>query len=354
MKNNRVLKSIIFIIALAVVCTIVFFLYYRITGKTNPLSNIFKNETTKSTFDNYNGFYVYSEDLGKSYNIYNGCIVSNIDYEILVINDEFKIYKESCIGTYFVGSGKTDDLEFKEDTENRILYFEYEGNRYNKKNEINSVVLGNSFINNTNKLDISGYKFLVKQSEIEDNYYNFEKFYVDGASSFMFNFYAKEDGEFSFKLISHKTRKTLYESSAYYDVDEMPDIYPFGKIITVVETNKIGKSYHYDFNAYGDTGSIYNIYNYFPIDVNGYKLTESDNFYITYDKSSRNFLVLIAPADSNLKNLFCEDDNDSKEIAYYVFSLKYDYSKVNFTIPQYEKIGYVYEGCDYVNSVMGG
>lgn len=353
MKNNRALKSIIFVIALAVVCTIVFFLYYRITGKTNPLSNIFKTETKNSVFDNYNGFYVYSEDLGESHNIYNGCIVSNIDYQILVINNEFKIYKESCIGTYLVGSGKTSDLEFKEDTENKILYFEYEGNRYNKKNEINSVVLGNSFIKNTNKLDMSGYKFLVKQSETKDNYYNFEKFNIDGASSYTFNFYANEDGEFSLKL-SGANKKTLYESSAYYDVDEMPDIYPFGKIIAVVELNKIGKSYHYDFNAYNESSNIYSIYDYFPIEVNGYKLTENDNFYITYDKSSRKFLILIAPANSNLKNLFCEDGNDSKDIAYYVFSLKYDYSKVNFTIPQYEKIGYVYEGCDYVNSIIGG
>ncbi len=353
MKNKRLLKSILFVIALAVVCAIVFFLYYRITGKTNPLSNIFKNEETVALSDNYNGFYVYSEELDNSYNIYNGCVVRNIDYQILVMGDKFKLYKESCIGTYYMKSGNTEDLEFKEDPENKILYFEYEGNRYNKKNEITSVVLGNTFVKNTKKLDLSNYKFLAKQTEFEGNYFNMSNFDIDGASGFKFDLIHDEDDYFHI-VIKAGMVNSVYTSTSSSDFDRLPDVYPYGKIVALVFPNKYGNDYKYNLLAFSKKQMVYSLYEKFPIEVNGYRLTSEDNFYISYQKNTRSFLLLVAPKDSTLKNVFCEDNKEGNEIAYYVFSMKYDYSKVSFEDPQYERVGYVKDGCSYVNELMGG
>ena len=50
---------------------------------------------------------------------------------------------------------------------------------------------------------------------------------------------------------------------------------------------------------------------------------------------------------------FCEESNESKDVAYYVFHIKYDYVTKNFNNPKFIKKVYKNEGCKYVDELMG-
>lgn len=347
MENKRTFKSVLFLIGLLVLCIVVFFGYYYFTGKKNPISNIFNNENKVAYVDNINGIYVYYEQLPQEYIINNSCSVGAINWEIVIMGDKFKLYKSSCLGTYPVESGKTEDLEIKEDSENKLLYFDYKGNTYFKKHEITTVLVGNSFKDKT-KINPRSLKFLISETEFEGNYYDINDAPLDGATSYMLSL--KVNNGMFVVLIkpSGNSKNILYESLPVSNPEDLPDIYAYGKVVVLINPDRYGSRYRYTMEVINQETSIYNFENQFPIEVNGYTIDLNSNIFISYQQSDRSFKMLVSPNDK-----FCEENSDSDEIAYYLFTMKYNYQTVNFDPPEFEKIGYKKEGCSYVNSLLG-
>ena len=61
-----------------------------------------------------------------------------------------------------------------------------------------------------------------------------------------------------------------------------------------------------------------------------------------------NFIMLVG----NDKQL-CAVDDDSNDIAYYVFDINYNYATKKFEKPEFIKIVYKRDGCKHANEVMG-
>ncbi len=351
MEKKRTFKSILFILFLIVVTIIVFVAYYHFTGKENPLSEIFNTSTPKSSTDSINGFYVYNEALGKQYNIYSGCNVSTLDYEILVMGEQYRMYKTSCMGSYFIDDGDTEDLDIQYDQENDVYYIEYDNHVYHKRHEVTSVVLGNTFLKNADSINMNSYKFILDQTEFKGNYYNINGLSMDGASKFKLYLNVSEEGYYKIGIDSNNSQRySRYETPEYSDVESMPDVYTYGKIIVFVYPDVYNGAYRYKFEIIDvSLNVVYDLATQFPIVVNDHTLSTQDYIYIAYQSSDRSFKMLVSESPD-----FCEEDSDSTDIAYYLFSLKYNYLKVNFDAPQFERLGYKNEGCKYVNNLMGG
>ena len=121
----------------------------------------------------------------------------------------------------------------------------------------------------------------------------------------------------------------------------MPLFDGFGELFSIVEPVEIPSKYAYRFKAVDKNRTVYDLKDKFPITIDGDTLTYSDNIYIKYSPTDNAFVLLVGKN----KN-FCEKDSDSKDVAYYVFHIKYDYVLKNFSNPKfinkvYKKVGLV-------------
>lgn len=361
MEKKRTFKSIIFVLIMLVIAIVVYFGYYFFSDKENPFLEIFNNNSKEDVNkDNKNGFYVYTELLGQSYSIFSGCTLNSIDMQYVVINDIYKLYRSSCLGSFFIEEGKTDDLDIKYDEEKKLFYLIRDGHSYYKKHEVMSLVPSNAFTKEGSKtINISSLKFILHETERPGEYYDIKEATLDGALNYNITVThvpeLEEYGDemlYTYNLQARNfgnAQKVNYSIDFPTSIDNLPDVYSYGKILVVINPDKDGDRYAYNFRVFDSTGFTYDLHRQFPITINGHEITSMDNIYVAYISSSRTFKLLVSSNDT-----FCEDDSDSTDVAYYLFSIKYNYSSNNFDPPSFEKIGYKNEGCQYVNSLMGG
>ncbi len=353
MKKSKILKNIIYILILLLVCVGIVFAYYYFTGQKNPLLSFVDNigKNSEEINDNYNGIYTYKESLNGSKFIYNGCSVTNINYYLLIVNDTFYSYKGSCMGTYYLGEGKVSDLEILTTEDNRSYFIKYQDKEYLKDQTTRSLTLNNDIKKNLMNIDLNNYKLILNETEFAGNYYSIAAPVNGISSSIMFKFEPSDTGDFQISLTTNEliNSRKLYEYNAN-NYDNLPDFYPYGKNIVVIEKNHLANKFSYKFKVVSTEGVIYELDKMFPITVDGVQLNPNNSVFVTFDQSSRIFRVLVGNDDK-----MCQEntDTDTNTITYYEFKITYSYSLNNFTPLEFVKIGYANEGCNYVNKILG-
>ncbi len=74
MEKKKSKKVIFIVLCLSIIVSVLFFGYFFVKNKKNPLFGIIDTMIDKNKIvDNYNGIYVYYDDLNGSHSIYRGC-----------------------------------------------------------------------------------------------------------------------------------------------------------------------------------------------------------------------------------------------------------------------------------------
>ncbi len=353
MEKSGAKKIILFFCILFIILVVAFFLYYFITGKENPFSRLIEGEDEQEINDNYNGFYSYYDDLNGSKYIYSGCSISRIANYILVINDEYYLYRSSCMGTYEKGSGKTEDLDIRTDEEQNTYYIYYNDVIYDKDPSVRYVSLNNN-ISKITAVDLSTYQLFMKETQFEGNYYDLERLNIVNNSSDVRLSINRNEGTNSFDFSFEDNKGKMLYSKNINDYAYLMDMYSYGNSIAIVEKNvneKYVNRYANSFLVLTKNGIVYKLNEMFPIIIDGVTLNMDNSIFIKFDSSKRYFRMLVGYDDK-----MCVDDYEESEkddIMYYEFSIEYNYSISNFNEPKFQKIGRKSEGCRYVNSIIG-
>ena len=85
----------------------------------------------------------------------------------------------------------------------------------------------------------------------------------------------------------------------------------------------------------------------FPINVDGVSLTANNSIYIKYSSSDNAFIMLIGAGEK-----ICDKNNNSTDVSYYVFHIKYNHLLKTFDNPEFIKKVYKNEGWKYVDDLM--
>lgn len=357
MEKSRSKKTILFLCIIFLISVGAFFLYYFVTGKQNPFLKFVGNGSHEEKIeDNYNGIYSNYEELNGSKFIFSGCSISRIANYILVVDDEYYMYRSTCMGTYGKGKGKTEELEIKLDEEKKSFYIYKDDKTYDKDILVNTVNLHNK-IEELHLIDLSTYQIFMRETQFEGNYYNLEKMAINNSSSGMLMNIIRnsETGVFSltFNPDMMHDKQVIFQKDVS-DFNYLPYFYTYGNSIAMVEVEKNANDkskYANNFVVFNKTGIIYTLKDKFPIVIDGVTLNTENSIYIKFNPAKRYFTMLVGHDDK-----MCDLDYDGKgsdDIMYYEFSIEYDYKSNNFLEPKFQKIGRKSEGCRYVNSIMG-
>lgn len=353
-KSKRVVKNILFIFIVVILVIGGYFLYTKLTGKENVFNNIIDKKEEKSETDNYNGVYVYSEKLDRSYSVYGGCTVNSLDQYIVVIDDEYYLYDYTCMGTYEKGSGKVSELDFSL-ADNNLYKLKYDDKTFDKNINISYVIPGSNIKSKIKSINPDTYKFVLKNSEFEGNYFDLEKIKIYGASNYSMSL-IHDSGEHFFMTIngsdptlSGKTSQTM--SLDIRNLDYLPDfVSVYSKLAIISKDVNSDNLYNYNLVLFDNLkGDMFNLKSLFPITINDKELNYSNNsIYLNYSKLNRSFNLLIG-----YNNEFCSTDSDSNEVTYYLFKIDYDLENQSLKRPEYVKTYYKKDGCDDYNKMIG-
>jgi len=352
MRKARV-KIFFLLLFLIVVAVGTYFGYSIFYKHENPLDSIF-NRTTKNTGtkDFYNGVYSFVETIDKSYNCFSGCTVTQINRYILVIDEEYSVYRSSCLGTFLVDSGSTTDLILNFNYDSKEYEIVYKDNTYEKNHNVMSIVPNNAVKSGSKSIVASSYRFMMEQTQFEGSYYTFEKKLSNLDTAITLKFlYDESSNNFIMTLSAKKSVIYTYMGK---NITDFPDLYSFGSKLVIIERGyKAGDytKYNYNFVVIANGEISYQLNEYLPITVNDVQLNANNSIYIKYDTSAQKFKMLIGDNDT-----FCDedDDTDPNKIVYYEFTIDYDYYYNKFVKPQFVKVGYAKDGCDYPRAFMGG
>ncbi len=350
MNKHKTLKIVMGIIIIVLLIGLSVLAFYFVKGGKNPIQNIidgFKNDNAIN--DNYNGIYEYKEELNGSKFIFNGCNVSSINYYILVINDDFYSFKSSCMGTYPLDEGKTENLSFYENETKTNYKLTYKDHEYSRNPALNTISTNNNISKSIRDIDLDNYSLILNETEFEGNYYKISAKIKNLSSDLFFGFEKLDDNTFDI-TINGSADTALYKKNIK-NYDNLPTFYPFGKTLAVIEPGKTDDNnlFAYKFKAISSNGIIYDLDKMFPIVVNGVTLSTSNSIYVTYNRASRDFTLLVGYDDK-----MCNKDSKGTNVTYYEFQIKYDFNTGGFKTPEFTKIGYENEGCNYVNRLIGG
>lgn len=348
MNKKKAKINIIFIIM--IILLVVTFLMIKF--EFNPISYLLnmgeEDKVTETSVSNYNGIYRYKESLNKSYKLYSNCTLSYYDYYIVILNENFYRYKSNCVGTFKIAEGKTRMLKFSETVEKNTV-ITLEGKEYLKTDYINSVVEGNYFkdtVDDNSRLYADTYHVLLKEAQLPGREFNLKDASLTFSNvNFPFTFKVMEDKSFDLKLFG--SNDSIIYNYKVKNLDDLPLFLGFGQNLTVIEPIADAFKYSYTFKAYTRDGMSYDLKTKFPITIDGDTLYYTDNIYIKYSPSENVFVMLVGD-----KREFCENKSHSKDVAYYVFHIKYDYVKKNFNNPKFIKKVYKNEGCSFVKELM--
>lgn len=292
-----------------------------------------------------NGFYLFRENTSNSLTFFGGCTVNYFDNYLVVVNDEYHVYRSSCIGTFYRKNGKTKDLKFEDDDNNKV-YVTLDNNKFYKTESINYVKTENKFAD-MNGISPNYYKILFSEitATIPNVILSDISFNVFGAG-LSFNFrYNEIENNYSFQIYNGET-SNLYSKNVT-KIENLPELRAFSKSLVLIDELEDTSAYHYSFKVLSNNGLIYNIEDKFPIKVNNVQLTKNNSIVIKYNSKDNNFVMLVG----NDKKM-CYEDSDSNDIAYYVFNINYNYLNKVFDKPEIIKIVYKKDGCNYYNEVM--
>ena len=348
MNKKKAKVNIIFVLIIIILIISALMIRFEV----NPFSYFLgedEEEVLVESTDNSNGIYRYREALDKTRSMFHGCTVIYFDNYILIINDKFYLYRESCIGTFYLGDGNTKTLKINETLE-KNKYITYNGKDYYKNDTLDTIDVHNFVKENDDDLGAiypENYNLLLQESQRVGDYFNLEEIEIKTSpAAFYFNLHQIEGNLFDMK-ITNMEEKVLYETKIN-GFNSMPLFRGYGSNLVVIEPISNGDKYQYGFKVINAEDTIYDLKSMFPITVDGDTLSYERSVYVTFNPSENEFVMLVGK-DKQM----CVKNSDSNDVAYYVFYLKYDYSNRNFKKPVFIKKVYERDGCKYANEVMG-
>lgn len=344
-ESERVKNSIRLLIGLAIL-TVVLFVGDLIFNRKGSVKEMFSGITNNKILETYNGVYTNHEDLGYRIVAYSGCSVESVDNQILIINDDFYLFRTSCMGTFFKEKGHTDDLNIIE--KDKAYEVHYKDITYKRDYKTMSIVQRNTVASKEGYLDLNSLNGIVKETMSNDEYYDIER-NVDGldkSSPLLAIFKHKDDGDFSLSFWKYDDK--LYEYTIH-DINKMPLYYTYGGNLVMLERESSDSLYSYKFKVLTRGGMTYNLAEKLPVNVDGESLDYNKSVFIVYDQKDKEFKMFIG----NDKK-FCVENGNKDKIAFYEFSIKYNYQKNEFDNPLYVKKWYEHENCDYINQYLKG
>lgn len=351
MNKGRTKNNVKFFFFLLILCVVVFGAVYLLNSEDNALQDLIDNMNGESSIiDNYNGVYVYSMSVNGSKNMFRGCIIDHIDYYIMIVNDKYYTYRSSCIGTFPFEEGNTKDLEIYENKEANTFYIKNDGLVYAKNPAIRSVNVVNNLANYGEKFQVNNYQLLFEESQFPGAYFSVKRLEIDNLSSDMFIEFGHIFDERFKMTISGQFEGEVRELYSYIfdDFKHMPQLYPYGAYLVIIEKNESEDKYHHTIKVYNNEGIVYNLEQQFPIVVDDVSLDMNNSIFVKFDEYNRTFKLLIG----NDKNM-CVEESEDKTVTYYEFEVDYNYTLKGFERPVFVKQGYAKDGCKYVDEVMG-
>ena len=348
--KNKNFKFILIVSVLIVISVIVFTL---ITTKTNPFKNIVSTitgEEVKSTKnDNYNGFYTNKDLLDATYKIFSNCSIYSIDNIILIQDDDFTLYRSSCMGTYVKDRGKTKDLDIN--IEGNKYVVTYNKKKFQKDTTVKYLVENNNIADQISKTGVASLPLIVKETEFEGNYYDISTDLSDVDGNLNLSFKRdKEKNVYNLDIYVGKMTSVSFYSKSVKSWEELPMMYGIGKNLVIIETDNDQNKYSYSFKSYSDGKKVFDLSENLPIKIDGTELNYGSNsVYIKYNEKDKNFFLLIG----NDKK-FCVENSNSERAASYIFKLNYNYTTNKFDTPEYVKSIRGTDGCSEVESYIGG
>ena len=350
MKSKRLSNTIKLLIIILILAVAVFVGYY-IKNKKNPFVDIVNNfKKDSALYDNLNGIYTYKETLDKTRNPFSGCAISEMNNHILIINDDYKVYRSSCMGTYLKDEGKVDQLNIKTDSGEE--YIEYDDHKFTKDYFTTAIVPNNRIQDYFMSVDLSNLEFVLKETQFPGNYYLIEAPLRNNGNLFLVYDKNPDSDEDSIRIRMDEEDVTVYQYS-FEKYDELPKFYSFGSKTVIIEEkdNKNSRNkFGYHFNVINSKEVEYNIENMFPIVINNENLTfENNSVYIFFDEKDRQFKMFVG-----YDKKMCNEEGSEHRPIYYEFKITYNYSQGHFEKPEFVKVGYEDEKCNYISNYING
>ena len=350
MKKKR--KRVIIFILLILIALGVGVYFYLNKDEENVFDNIIETFTKdEKEDDNRNGFYIYEEKLDKTVKVTSSCTITSYKYYLSVVNKKWFLYKSTCLGTYQLESGKTEDLKINYDSESKEYSLKYDGNLYVKNDNLRSVVPETTFVNNEGqKLQLEGYKLVLEETMFEGNYYDLKRRVVGGSGFFMEASY--KNGEYSIGILSgvhigvgDEMEKYSYSSA---NIEDLPYLSLMNNKLVAIEKYDINNRTNYDLILFSyDKAHEYSLKDVFPIMLNGEELKpETHYIYITYDVEKKSYVLLISENKD-----YCVKDSKENKVAYYEFRIDIDYNDYTFKTPTFVRTWYERDGCSHYNGL---
>ena len=343
MESERVLKSIKLLVAIAIL-TVIVFIANLIINRKNGISDFLANiAPEKRIQDSYNGVYTYEEDLGYKISAFTGCSLDSVNNHILIVNEDYYLFRSSCMGTYLIEKGETDNLNIVET--DKAYLVKYKGNQYNRDYKVVNIATNNRIEKQKGTLlDLNSLPGIIKETMEYGNYYQFNRM-VSGINVEIKVVLEHIDGN-NYNLIFKSGNDTIYTYSIT-NPDKMPLYYGYGANLVMLERESSAAKYSYRFRVLSEGGVVYDLKDSLPIKIDGVNLDYNNSIFIIYDSNVRQFKMFVG---SDKK--FCVSGGDSDKVAYYEFKIDYNYNTNRFEKPTFVKVWYENEGCSYIEQYL--
>lgn len=340
MKNKKGLIILIGFILFVIVALFIYFAFF--TKEDNFIKSIIDNDKSEPIVsginDNYNGVYSNIENIGQTINAFDGCTFSYISNYVLVNGDTYKVFRSSCIGTFFLESGETKNLKFIFNEKTKLYDLEYNHLLFNKDLSVGDIKITNKEFNSV-KIDY--YKFVLKEVKYSNNFSRLTA-EVGGYDGFKVLF---NDGIYNVTLNSINGIP-LYNYSTR-DINNLPDVNVLNGDSIIFEKNVVNGSFNDRLFVYSKNGIKYNLMSHFPIVVDGVTLDSNSSILLNYNVNKKKYVMYVG-YDENI----CAQDSLGDRIVYYEFDLEYDYYNKTFKKPYFISFGKGSQGCKTIKEII--
>ena len=220
-----------------------------------------------------------------------------------------------------------------------------------KNDNLRSIVPETTFESNEGqKLQLDGYKYVIKETMINEHYYEIARNIV-GVYGYVVTI-TYEGGNYVLEIISRVKEDDSNDVKTYTykaaDVDDLPDLSIMNSKIVVIEKYDLNNRTNYDLKLFSyEEALVYSLKEVFPIILNGIALSPETHYvYVTYDTTKKSYVMLVSENKD-----YCVKDSKENKVAYYEFRIDIDYNDYTFKTPTFVRTWYERDGCSHYNGL---